>query len=206
MDNFTVRIGFLGLYRVSVTDWCRQAFDENLKVLQGIEGMELVVPKADRDDPHNRCTEHGMVGNLDEAEAAAEYLKSQKVDGLILCPLDFGDERAASKAAELLRVPILLYAGKEPPAQDEASLARKSDSYCGNLTIAAGLRRRQIPFYFSGIFSPADEEFLATVQAFARAVAVVKGVRGARLGQIGLRPEGFESVAYCEGAMVRDFG
>ena len=39
-----------------------------------------------------------------------------------------------------------------------------------------------------------------------RAVAVVKGIRGARTGQVGVRPNAFETVAYDEAALVAAFG
>ena len=44
------------------------------------------------------------------------------------------------------------------------------------------------------------------VQDFVRAVAVVKGMMGARLGHVGVRPPTFETVGYDEVAMVRSFG
>ena len=128
------------------------------------------------------------------------------MDGLILCPLDFGDERSACKIAEKLRVPVLLYATKEPPAPDTPGLGRVSDSYCGNLSMASGLYRRGIPFHYAGIFFPDEDGFLAEVDAFVRAVAVVKGLRNARIGQVGVRPPTFETVGYDEAAMVKKFG
>jgi len=128
------------------------------------------------------------------------------VDGLVLCPLDFGDERSACKIAEKLRVPVLLYATKEPSAKDDASLARVSDSYCGNLSMASGLHRRKIPFRYAGIFFPGEEGLSAELATFASAVSIVKGVRNARIGQIGVRPPTFETVGYDEAAMVRKFG
>jgi L-fucose isomerase-like protein len=210
MADIKVRIGFIGLYRVGVTNWCKRALKQSLQNLSKVRGLELVLPQAGPgDEPGgnaNCCAEHGMVGNLDEAEAAADYLSAQKVDGLILCPLDFGDERAASKVAELLRVPVMLYATKEPPADDLPPLARKSDSYCGNLTIAAGLHHRGISFHFAGLFHPAESGLKNAAREFVRAVAAVKAVKGARVAQIGLRPEGFEAVSYSEVALASKFG
>ena len=85
--------------------------------------MQVVVPQESPDgvtlDPDQGYTPHGMVSTLDEGETVAEYFRRQKVDGLILCPLDFGDERSAAKIAEKLHVPVLLYATKEPEAIDD---------------------------------------------------------------------------------------
>ncbi|MBM3471715.1 MAG: hypothetical protein FJX75_00410, partial [Armatimonadetes bacterium] len=187
-----------------------QMRDASLAALRSVPGVEVVVPQPSPDDrtldSARGLTPHGAVQNLDQAEAVAEYFALQKVDGLVLCPLDFGDERSVAKVAEKLRVPVLLYATKEPPAATDASLARVSDSYCGNLSIASALHRRGIPFRFAGIFLPGEAELTAEFETFARAVAVVKGLRNARLGQVGVRPATFETVGYDEAELVRKFG
>ncbi|MFN2229720.1 MAG: L-fucose/L-arabinose isomerase family protein [Anaerolineae bacterium] len=205
-----VTIGFVPSYRFRYTEWCQKMRDDSLATFGQVSGMRVVVPQPSPDgetlDPIEGLTPHGMVHSLDEAEAVAEYFQDQKVDGLILCPLDFGDERSASKVAEKLGVPVLLYATKEPPGLDDPGLSRVSDSYCGNLSMASGLYRRKIPFYYAGLFFPDEPAFEAEVETFVRAVAVVKGLRGARIGQVGVRPPTFETVGYDETAMIRKFG
>ncbi|HJN18045.1 MAG TPA: hypothetical protein QGH10_21275, partial [Armatimonadota bacterium] len=171
----------------------------SLEALGKISGIEVVAPDA-------HATAHGAVQNLDDAETVAEQFAREKIDGLVLCPVDFGDERSACKIAEKLGVPVLLYATKEPPAVQDASLARVSDSYCGNLSMASGLHRRGIPFRFAGIFFPDEPELATELDDFARACAVVKGLRNARLGHIGVRPATFETVGYDEAALIRKFG
>jgi L-fucose isomerase-like protein len=101
---------------------------------------------------------------------------------------------------------VFLYATKEPPAQDDASLARISDSYCGNLSMASGLYRRKIPFHYAGLFFRSEAGLADAVQDFVRAVSVVKGMLCARLGHVGVRPPTFETVGYDEVAMIRSFG
>jgi len=210
MSNIKVRIGFVPSYRFRYTPWCQKMRDDSLAAFAKVDGLEVVVPQPSPDgetlDPEKGYTPYGMVASLDQADAVAEYFQRQGVDGLILCPLDFGDERSASKVAERLRVPVLLYATKEPPAEDDVSLGRVSDSYCGNLSMASGLYRRKIPFRYAGLFFPDEAAFLPEVQEFVRAVAVVKGLKGARLGQVGVRPPTFETVGYDEVAMIRQFG
>jgi len=206
----SVRIGFVPSYRFRYTPWCQKMRDESLAVFAKLPLLQVVVPQEGPDglmvDAEQGYTPHGMVTNLDQAEAVAEYFARQKVEGLILCPLDFGDERSAAKIAEKLGVPVLLYATKEPPAPDEPGLGRLSDSYCGNLSMASALYRRKIPFHYAGIFFPDEPEFLAEVDTFIRAVAVVKGLKGARIGQVGVRPATFETVGYDEAAMILKFG
>jgi L-fucose isomerase-like protein len=204
-----VKIGFVPSYRF-VGPWPQKMRNESLAALARLEGVEVIAPQISPDgetlDARAGYTPHGMVGTLDEAETIAEYFRQEKVDGLVLCPLDFGDERSAAKIAQRLGVPVLLYATKEPPARDDASLARVSDSYCGNLSMASALYRRKIAYHFAGLFFPAEAAFLEAVQTFVRAVAVVKGLKGARLGHVGMRPATFETVGYDEAALIRSFG
>jgi len=206
----SVTLGFLPSYRFRWTPWTRKMREDSLATLQALTHVKVVAPEPSADDQtldaEHGLVPHGGVHTLDEAETVAEYFARQRVDGLVVCPLDFGDERSVSKVAEKLRVPIFLYATKEPPARDDASMARISDSYCGNLSIAAGLHRRRLPFYYAGIFFPDESELRQALDAFVRAVAVAKGLRGARIGQVGTRPPTFETVAYDEVAMATKFG
>lgn len=204
-----VKLGFVPSYRLRWTDWTEQMRRESIAALSGVDGVEMVYPAVAADEGAAAgvpgAVVHGAVHTLDEAEKIAAYFAGEQVDGLVLCPLDFGDERSAAKIAERLGVPVLLYATKEPPARQDASLARVSDSYCGNLSMAAGLHRRHIPFHFAGLFFPTDPALTTAVEQFASAVAVVRGLRHARIGQVGVRPPTFETVAYDEVAMARKF-
>ena len=208
--DVSVKIGFVPSYRFRFTPWCEKMRADSLAAFAKVEGLEIVVPQPAPDgatlDAEQGLTPHGTVSTLDQAEVVAEYLRREKVDGLILCPLDFGDERSAVKIAELLDVPVMLYATKEPPGRDDAGLTRESDSYCGNLSMASGLYRRKIAFRYAGLFFPDEPEFLPEVEAFVRAVAVTKGMKGARIGQVGVRPATFETVGYDEVAMIQAFG
>jgi L-fucose isomerase-like protein len=205
-----IRVGFVPSYRFGDMTWCQKMRSDSLEMLASVDGLEVVVPQPPPNgqaaDPAAGFTPNGVVRNLEEGLALAGFFRRQAVDALVLCPLDFGDERSAVKIAEQLSVPVLLYATKEPPALGDAGMSRASDSYCGNLAMAAGLHRRKIPFRYAGIFFPGEPELLAEVRRFAGAVAVVKALRNAQIGQVGLRPQTFETVAYDEIAMARKFG
>jgi L-fucose isomerase-like protein len=209
VNEIKVKIGFVPSYRFRFGSWGEKMRNDSLSAYAKVNGLEIVVPQPSPDgkslDPQKGYVPYGAVTNLDQAEVVAEYFSNQKVDGLILCPADFGDERSAVKVAEKLNVPVMLYATKEPPALDDLGLSRASDSYCGNLSMASGLYRRKIPFHFAGIFFPEEQEFVSEVDAFVRAVAVVKGLKGIRIGQVGVRPGTFETVGYDETALIRKF-
>jgi len=205
-----VKVGFVPSFRHDYSDWCQRMRDDSLSAFAQVKGLEVIVPQPAPEgqslSAEQGFTATGAVNTLDEADVIAEYFSRQKVDAIILCPLDFGDERSASKIAEKLGVPVLLFAIKEPPVPDTPSMERVSDSYCGNLSIASGFYRRKIPFHYAGLFFPDEVEFQAEVQDFVRAVSVVKGLKGARIGQIGLRPVTFETVGFNEIAMIQKFG
>lgn len=209
--SVSVRLGFVPSYRFQWTSWTAKMREESFRGLSALPGVaQVFMPQPAPDgvtlDAGAGLTPFGAVHDLDEAETVAEYFRQQKVDGLVLCPLDFGDERSAAKIAEKLGVPVLLYATKEPAGLEGPAMARQSDSYCGNLSMASALYRRKIPFHFAGIFFPDEPEFAAAVDPFIRAVAVVKGMKGARLGQVGVRPATFETVGYDEHALALKFG
>lgn len=212
MMNGPVRLGFVPSYRTPLrwSTWAEKMRTDSLRALSSVAGAEVVAPQVAPDgaepDPATGAVPHGAVHALDEAEALAEYFARERVDCLVVCPVDFGDERSAAKIAEKLRVPVLLYATKEPPASTGPGLARVSDSYCGNLSIAAAFHRRRLPFHFAGLFLPDEPGLRAEIEAFVCAVAVVKGLRNARIGQVGVRPATFETVAYDEVALACKFG
>lgn len=223
MFSPTVRLGFVPSVRQGneapikpvntspIPAWCVKMRTDTLNALRKIRGVEVIVPQScpsDRlvIDAEKGYTPDGAVFCLDQADAVAAYFKSQGVDGVVIGALNFGDERSAALIAEKLHVPVLLFATKEPPVPPGPDMARVSDSYCGTLSISAALYRRRLPFHFAGIFFPDEPGFLSELEDFARAVAVVKNLRGARLGQVGVRPANFETVAYDEIALARKFG
>jgi L-fucose isomerase-like protein len=213
MPTITVKIGYVPSYRGewgTIPDWCAKMRREALDLLSQVPNLEVVAPQIAADgkttDAALGCTPDGAISNLNQGEAMAEYFAAQKVDGLIIGNLNFGDERSSSKIVEKLKVPVMLYATKEPPAFDTPNMERVSDSYCGTLSTASGLYRRKLPFYYAGIFFHQEPEFRAEVETFMRACAVVKGQKNARIGQVGLRPANFETVAYDEVAMIQKFG
>ena len=214
MEPFTITLGFIPSYRPfgerPIAEWPAWLREEAIAVVGKIPHVKLIFPLECSVDPtamdaEKGYTPYGAVCNLDQVEIVTEYFARQKIDGLLIGALDFGDERSSAKIAEKLGVPVMLYATKEPPAVNDASLARVSDSYCGTLSIASALYRRKIPFYFGGLFFHDEPGFSQAIEVFIKAVSVVKGLKGARIGQVGVRPASFETVGYDETALIRKF-
>jgi L-fucose isomerase-like protein len=192
-----VKIGVVPTYRNSYKEWARELHGRCRKALSAIESVDVV------EIPDTEATPFGCVHTLDEAATAAEHLRREGVSGIVVLPLDFGDERSVAKVAEVLEVPVLLFATKEPP---KGAHGRVSDAYCGTLVISSAMHRREIGFRFGGVVFPEDAEFAEEVETFARAAAVVDGLKGARVGQVGHRPATFESVGCDEAELARRLG
>ena len=114
MSRPLVKIGFVPSYRhygdMSIPDWCAKMRADALAAFQGVPGMQVVVPTPSPVDPGGMDAEKGYVPDgavwsLDQAEVVAEFFAREKVDGIIIAALDFGDERSSAKVAEKLRVP-----------------------------------------------------------------------------------------------------
>ncbi|MHB1132845.1 MAG: L-fucose/L-arabinose isomerase family protein [Chloroflexota bacterium] len=194
----TVRLGLVPTKRFPFsTEWAVELRGRTLRALGDIEGVEVITPDES-------VTPYGLVQNDDDATATIDYFQHQNIDGVVVVALDFADEIASATIAARLKKPVLLFATKEGPLRDTGE--RISDAFCGTLSLASALRRRSLPFVFGGIVWPEEERFHDEVTVFAGACAAAKAFLGARVGQVGVRPERFETVAYDEVGLLQHFG
>ncbi len=194
-----VRIGFIPSHRVPFDDkWAAEMRARCIKVMRSIPGLELVVPS-------NQLTQKGLVRDLDEAKKTLALFKDKEIDGVIVGGMTFGHETSAVGVivANLPPgTPVLHFATKGRVNPDGT---RPSDSWCGQFMITSALRRREIVFEHIPTCFPEEPVFAQWVERFTRACAANQEFRGARIGQIGARPEEFESVWWDEASLQRDF-
>jgi L-fucose isomerase-like protein len=161
-------------------------------------GVDVVVPGP-------RDTKVGCVGTRAEAEFAADLFRREKVQGIVVGAVNFGEEQAVAwcvrKAA--LGVPILIFG-----CQEEEVLTMKTprrDSFCGLLSIGDVLRQIGAPYTVAQrpICFPTDDSFRKDMDLFVRVCRVVQGVRNARFGQVGARPDAFWTCRYDEKKLQR---
>jgi L-fucose isomerase-like protein len=194
----SLKIGFVPAHR--------EPFDENWAVQIRKRCLEAFPsgPLVEIITPDEKLTQGGCVRNDAEAETVIGLFKEKKIDGLIIGTVTFGDEVSALSIAAAFRDhPILLFGTKEGPFTDDGN--RRSDSFCGTLSISSGLHRRQIPFMFGGIVFPEEKRFQVTVMDFLRVCTVARGFIGARIGLVGPRPERFETCIFSEDLLLRKF-
>ncbi len=193
-----VKLGFVPLHRYPFDEKC--GVEVRRRVIESVSkipGIQLIYPGED-------LTNLGLVWDDEDAEKVIDLFKREKVDGLLLGTMTFGDELAGARVAEEFKgFPIAVFGTKEPELLPGGF--RRSDSFCGTLSLASGLYRREIPFTFLGLFFPEEDAFRRRVESFARTVAIMNRFIGARIGLIGPRPERFETVTFNEAEMVRRF-
>ncbi len=161
-------------------------------------GIEVVVPSAEQ-------TNVGCVENRREAELCAELFRQRDVDGILISAVNFGDEQAAAWTVfqAKLDVPVMIVG-----CQEEEVLTPKTqrrDSFCGLLSIGEALRQIGAKYSVARrpICFPADESFAESLDWFVRVCRVVGGVRGARYGQVGARPDAFWTCRFNEKQLQR---
>ena len=123
-----------------------------------------------------------------------------RIDGIIVSLPNFGFEIGIINAISVadLNVPVLVQACDDE--NDKVDLDSRRDAFCGKISVCNNLYQYGIPFtdttlHTSSIYS----ELLAKdINKFAGICRVVNGLRHARIGAIGARPAGFQTVRASE--------
>ncbi len=193
-----VKIGFVPAHREPFDEmWAADMRKRCLQAFAGIDNLEIIVPDA-------TLTRGGCVRDDKDAEKTIELFSEKNIDGLIIGTMTFGDEVSALAIASAFQdLPVMLFGTKE--GDFTADGGRRSDSFCGTLSISSGLHRRQIPFIFGGLVFPEEEDFLDVMNDFVRVCSIYGGFIGAKVGLVGPRPERFETCIFSEDELMRQF-
>ncbi|MEE9376728.1 MAG: L-fucose/L-arabinose isomerase family protein [Candidatus Lokiarchaeia archaeon] len=144
----------------------------------------------------------GAVETYSDAKKCAELFKknSDKILGIILCLCNFGDEKGIVNTLKLanLNVPILVHASSDEI--DKMDRVHRRDAFCGKISVTSVLYQYGIPFTLTKYHTcPIKSDiFKEDLMRFEKICKIVKKLRIARLGQIGTRPNAFETVRYSE--------
>ena len=137
----------------------------------------------------------------DAKKCAALFSKNRdRIDGVIIVLPNFGDELGVVNTLNLakLNVPVLVQACDDD--NDKVDVNSRRDAFCGKLSVCNNLYQYGIPFTDTSLHTyPLDSRmFEEDVRKFAGICRVVNGVRGARIGQIGTRPQAFQTMRDSE--------
>ena len=171
------------------------------------EGRETVLRVLEEEGIKPICltpedTDYGSVVSWTDSKKCAELFKrhADEIDGILVTLPNFGEERGIADAIRLagLDVPVLIQA--TPDDLGAMSIATRRDSFCGKMSACNNLWQYGIPYSLTTLHTvPLDgPSFRQDLNRFAATCRVVRGLRGARFGQVGARPAAFITVRYSE--------
>lgn len=173
---------------------CKTARDEVLAQLERL-GVDVVTLPFE-------ATANGAVQSVSDADLYARHFRANadRIDGLVICLPNFGDEIAVAELVNRARlnVPILLQASNDEV--DKVDVHSRRDAFCGKISVSNNFWQYGVPFTETATHTcdTGGEEFGRDLERFARVCRTVRGLRGARLGAIGARTGAFQTMRYSE--------
>jgi L-fucose isomerase-like protein len=123
-----------------------------------------------------------------------------RIDGIIVSLPNFGFEIGIINAISVadLNVPILVQACDDE--NDKVDLDSRRDAFCGKISVCNNLYQYGIPFTDTTLhtYSIYSDLLVQDLNRFAAICRTVNGLRHARIGAIGARPAGFQTVRASE--------
>ena len=123
-----------------------------------------------------------------------------RIDGIIVSLPNFGFEIGIINAISVadLNVPVLVQACDDE--NDKVDLDSRRDAFCCKISVCNNLYQYGIPFTDTTLhtYSIYSELLAKDINKFAGICRVVNGLRHARIGAIGARPAGFQTVRASE--------
>lgn len=165
-----------------------------LEVLEKAGIKAIITPEND--------TNVGAIESLAEARLCADLFRQHRdeIDGVLVTLPNFGDERAIANTLRWadLDVPVLIHAF--PDDAKQMDIANRRDSFCGKMSACNNLRQYGIKYSITSghTMDPTSAAFMNDLQQFAAVCRVVRGMKTARLGMMGARPEAFKTVRFSE--------
>ncbi len=147
-------------------------------------------------------TKHGVVETYEDAKKCAELFKQnrEKIAGVLLCLPNFGDEKGIAETLKIadLNVPLLIQASSDEIHKMNRQYRR--DAFCGKISVTSVLYQHGIPFTLTEFHtcSIKSEQYKKDLRRFEKVCKIVKKLRNLRVGQIGTRPNAFDTVRYSE--------
>ena len=148
------------------------------------------------------ATKLGGVETWREAQVCAELFDRRRraIEGVLVVLPNFGDEKGVADTMRLsgLDVPILIQA--YPDDVTAFTVDRRRDAFCGKISVASDLRQYGLRYSLTETHTVPvlSDAFRADLDRFVRTCKVANGMRHARLGAIGTRPDAFKTVRYSE--------
>lgn len=173
---------------------CKAAREDVLAQLAAL-GIDAVILPYE-------ATANGAVQSVADADLYARHFRAHadRIDGLVICLPNFGDEIAVAELVNRARlnVPILLQASNDEVTK--VSVHDRRDAFCGKISVTNNFWQYGVPFTETTHHTcdTWGAEFGRDLDRFARVCRTVRGLRGARIGSIGARTGAFQTMRYSE--------
>jgi L-fucose isomerase-like protein len=171
-----------------------EARTELLKLFQELE-IDAVILSTEQ-------TKLGAVETWQNAVQCGELFRENRgrIEGIVVCLPNFGDEKGVADSIRLseLNVPILVQAC--PDDIDQFGLERRRDAFCGKISVCNNLRQYGFRYSLTREHTVLilSESFRRDLTEFVKVCKVVRGLRRARIGAVGARPNAFNTTRYSE--------
>ena len=148
------------------------------------------------------ATKLGAVETWEHAKICADLFRRHRdrIQGVLVSLPNFGDEKGVADTLKMaaLDVPVLVQA--YPDDLQQLNVERRRDGFCGKISVCNNLRQYGIAFTLTNRHTvhPNSDSFRADLEKFLGVCRVVRGLRTARIGAIGARPNAFNTTRYSE--------
>lgn len=177
--------------------------EARLDVIEQFEKLKLNYIILDEED-----TKLGGVETFKDAQKCSDLFKkhANEINGVLVILPNFGDERGVAETLKLadLNVPVLIQA--YPDELTKLDVSRRRDSWCGKISVCNNLYQYGIKYTLTDkhVLHPKDPSFAKELVDFVAVCRVVQGLRKVRIGAVGARPGGFNTVRYSEKILQRN--
>ncbi len=173
------------------------SFEGGQKVVNQLEnaGFDVITVFSPEDG-------EGLASGREDSKKYAELFKEnrEKIDGVLVTLPNFGDEKGVVETFKLsrLEVPTMVHGFSDELGKMDRKHRR--DSFCGKISTCNNLRQANVKFTNTQkhVESPTSEEFKQDIEKFKQICKTVNGLKNARLGVVGLRPNAFQTVRFSE--------
>ena len=153
-------------------------------------------------------TKLGGVETFSDAQKCAALFRkhADEIVGVLVVLPNFGDEKGVAETLKLskLNVPVLVQG--YPDDLNKMDVVNRRDAWCGKISVCNNLYQFGIKYTLTSkhVVHPLDESFQKDLTDFIAVCRVVKGMRNVRIGAVGARPGGFNTVRYSEKILQRN--
>jgi L-fucose isomerase-like protein len=173
------------------------AVDARAKVLAKLDqmGFNSVILPSDQTPTGN------IEGYADAVKCADLFRKnSEVIEGILVVLPNFGDELGVVNSIKMsgLKVPVLVVAIDDD--NDKVDVKSRRDAFCGKLSVCNNFYQYGVKFTDTiyHTYSLDSAEFTKDILKLAGICRVIKGLKGLRVGAIGTRPIGFQTMRVSE--------